>query len=278
MADQIDIASAANERFRRLLDLAGSARERKRQGLSVIEGMHLVQAWLERFGDRAGDAQVFVARRGLASDEVRALVGRFPAPPTVLDDRLYARASQVEHGSGPLAIVPTPRPAMPPQLDDDAVYLDRIQDPGNVGSILRTCAAVGVRRVLTSPGTAFCWSPKVLRAGMGAHFHLDIHEGVEAAWLREHVAVAVHATEAGAPTSLFRADLRAASVWLFGNEGQGLDAGLRAWPAIVAVGIPQRPAIESLNVGVAAAVCLYEQLRQRLAAAQAPAPRGAPLR
>ena len=121
MADQIDIASAANERFRRLLDLAGSARERKRQGLSVIEGMHLVQAWLERFGDRAGDAQVFVARRGLASDEVRALVGRFPTPPTVLDDRLYARASQVEHGSGPLAIVPTPRPAMPPQLDDDAV-------------------------------------------------------------------------------------------------------------------------------------------------------------
>jgi len=132
--------------------------------------------------------------------------------------------------------------------------------------------------VLTSPGTAFCWSPKVLRAGMGAHFHLDIHEGVEAAWLREHVAVAVHATEAGAPTSLFRADLRAASVWLFGNEGQGLDAGLRAWPAIVPLGIPQRPAIESLNVGVAAAVCLYEQLRQRLAAAQAPAPRGAPFR
>lgn len=262
-----EIVSAANERFRRLLDLAGSARERKRQGLSVIEGTHLVQAWFDRFGPRAREAQVFVARRGLASDEIRALLERLPVPPTVLDDRLYARASQVEHGSGPLAVVPTPRPELPPRLDEDAVYLDRIQDPGNVGSILRTCAAVGVRRVLASPGTAFCWSPKVLRAGMGAHFHLDIHEGVAATWLREHAAIPVRAAEAGARDSLYRADLRAASVWLFGNEGQGLEAGLRAWPAVQPVGIPQLPAVESLNVGVAAAVCLYEQLRQRLAAA-----------
>ncbi len=262
-----EIVSAANERFRRLLALASSARERKQQGLSVIEGAHLLQAWLDRFGAEARDAQVFVARHALAGDEVRALLARLSAPPTVLDDRLYARASQVEHGSGLLAIVPTPRPVLPPQLAEDAVYLDRIQDPGNVGSILRTCAAVGVGRVLTSPGTAFCWSPKVLRAGMGAHFHLDIHEGVDAAWLAAHVAVAVRAAEAGASTSLYRADLRAPALWLFGNEGQGLDARLRAWPAVGPVGIPQRPAIESLNVGVAAAICLYEQLRQRLAGA-----------
>ncbi len=260
-----EIVSAANERFRRLLELASSARERKQQGRSVIEGTHLLQAWLDRFGAEARGAQVFVARRALASDEVRALLARLSAPPTVLHDRLYARASQVEHGSGLLAIVPTPHPELPPRLVEDAVYLDRIQDPGNVGSILRTCAAVGVRRVLTSPGTAFCWSPKVLRAGMGAHFHLDIHEGVDASWLPLHVTVAVRAAEAGASTSLYRADLRAPALWLLGNEGQGLDARLRGWPAVAPIGIPQRPAIESLNVGVAAAICLYEQLRQRLA-------------
>src|SRR5690606_7763756 len=77
---------------------------------------------------------------------------------------------------------------------------------------------------------------------------------------------AVHATEAGAGSSLYRADLLAPSLWLFGNEGQGLDASLRAWPAVSPNAIPQRPAVESLNVGVAAAVCLYEQLRQRIAA------------
>ncbi len=260
------IVSAGNERFRRLLALVAGARERRRQGLSVIEGTHLVQAWLDRLGGAAPPVQVFVARRALASDGVRALLARLPAPPTVLDDRLYARVSQVEHGGGPLAIVPTPRPVLPPRLTEDAVYLDRIQDPGNVGSILRTCAAVGVPRVLASPGTAFCWSPKVLRAAMGAHFHLDIHEGVEATWLMAHVGVAVHAAEAGAATSLYRADLRAPALWLFGNEGQGLDASLRAWAAVRPIGIPQRPAVESLNVGVAAALCLYEQLRQRAGA------------
>ncbi len=266
-----EIVSSANERFRRLLALAASARERKRQGLSVIEGTHLLQAWLDRFGGQAHAAQVFVARRALAADEVRALLARLHVAPTLLDDRLYARASQVGHGSGLLAIVPTPRPVLPSQLTEDSVFLDRVQDPGNVGSILRTCAAVGVRVVLASPGTAFCWSPKVLRAGMGAHFHLDIHEGIDAAWLTVHVAVAVRAAESGASTSLYRADLRAPALWLFGNEGQGLDARLRAWPAVSPIGIPQRPAIESLNVGVAAAVCLYEQLRQRLGAGdQAP--------
>lgn len=261
-----EIVSAVNERFRQLLELAGSARERRRRGLSVIEGVHLVQAWLDRFGAPAADGravQLFVARRGLAAAEIRALLGRFPVAPTVLDDRLYARASQLANGAGPLAVVPTPCPELPRQLAADAVYLDRVQDPGNVGSILRTCAAVGVRRVLASPGTAFCWSPKVLRAGMGAHFHLDIHEGVTPSWLREHATATVRATAADAAHSIYRADLRAPAIWLFGNEGQGLDPALSAWPAVVATRIPQRPAVESLNVGVAAAVCLFEQWRQR---------------
>ncbi len=266
------IASAANERFRRLLGLATSARERREQGLAVIEGVHLVQAWLERGGAAADEAQLFVPRRAPASAEIRALLARFPRPATVLDDRLFARASQVEQGGGPLAIVPLPQPPLPARLDDDAVFLDRIQDPGNVGSILRTCAAVGVRRVIASPGAAQCWSPKVLRAAMGAHFHLEIHEGVEPSQLRERAAVAVRAADAAAATPLFRADLRAPALWLFGNEGQGLDPALRAWPAVSAIAIPQQPAVESLNVGVAAAVCLYEQWRQRIAAGPGRAP------
>jgi len=265
-----EIASTANPRYRRLVELAGSARERRRLGQSLIEGAHLMRAWLERFGDSCEDVQVFVPRRGLQTAEVRALVERLGDAPTVLEDRLFARVSQVEHGNGPLAIVPTPRPPLPRCLDDDAVYLDRIQDPGNVGSILRTCAAVGVRRVISSPGTAFCWSPKVLRAGMGAHFHLDIHEGVAVAQLRERTVLAVRAAEVGAPTSLYQADLRAPGLWLLGNEGQGLEAGLRDWPLVTRIGIPQAPGVESLNVGVAAAVCLYEQWRQRATPAPGP--------
>lgn len=285
------IESAANETFRELLALAGSARDRRRLGLSVIEGAHLLGAYLGRHGSpqrlflpartaaaiedagrRAVDAGELAAGAGAGAAagggiaEIAALVEAAGVAPIALSDRLFAQASQVQNGPGPIAIVETPRPALPARLVEDAVYLDRVQDPGNVGSVLRTCAAVGVRRVIVSPGTAFCWSPKVLRAAMGAHFHLDIHEGVGPAELLPRLAIEAIATAADAPTGLYQADLRAPAVWLLGNEGQGLEPALLSAPGVRRVSIPQTEAVESLNVGVAAAVCLYEQLRQRLAA------------
>ncbi|MGD9944914.1 MAG: TrmH family RNA methyltransferase [Burkholderiaceae bacterium] len=264
--DAGEIRSAANERYRELIELATSARERKARGLTVIEGVHLLQAWIDRHGADAAPPRVFVPRRAGQRAEIQALLERLAQPPLWLDDKLFARASQVEHGDGPIAIVATPRPPLPERLDDDAVYLDRLQDPGNVGSILRTCAAAGVGRVITAPGTAFCWSPKVLRAGMGAHFHLDIHEGVPPDELLQRCALSVRATEAAAGLTIYRADLRPPALWLFGNEGQGLAAAFAAAPGIERLAIPQQPSTESLNVGVAAAVCLYEQWRQRQAA------------
>lgn len=255
------VTSAANERFRRLLALAGSARERARAGVVVLEGAHLLQAWDERYGREAGPVEIFVARRGAGDPEIAPWLSRYPASAVVLDDRLYDRASGVEHGSGPLAIVPRPRSTLPARIDCDAVYLDRVQDPGNVGSVLRSCAAVGVRHVFCAPGTASCWSPKVLRAAMGAHFHLELHEGIDADELLSRCRIALRATDAAAADSLYDADLRAPSLWLLGNEGQGLEAKLRR--AAHRVSIPQTDAVESLNVGVAAALCLYEQWRQR---------------
>lgn len=255
------VASASNERFRRLLALTGSARERARAGVVVLEGAHLLQAWSDRFGRIDEPIELFAARRGARDPGIAGWLARHPARAVVLEDRLYARVSDVEHGSGPLAIVRRPASALPARIDDDAVYLDRVQDPGNVGSVLRSCAAVGVRRVLCAPGTASCWSPKVLRAAMGAHFRLEIHEGVDADDLLARAGMAMWATDAAAADSLYDADLRAPSLWLLGNEGQGLDARLRG--AARRVSIPQTDAVESLNVGVAAALCLYEQWRQR---------------
>lgn len=255
------IESAANPQFRNLLGLAASARDRRKLGLSVIEGAHLLDAYLTRHGR---PVELFVPEH--PSAEVSALVARAGVAPTVLAGRLFAQASQVENGPGPIAIVHTPRPELPMRFDSDAVYLDRVQDPGNVGSVLRTCAAVGVRCVIASHGTAFCWSPKVLRAAMGAHFHLDIHEGIEPEELLGRLAVEAMATTADAPADLYATDLRAPRVWLLGNEGQGLDGALLTARGVRRVSIPQSDAVESLNVGVAAAVCLYEQLRQRRAA------------
>jgi TrmH family RNA methyltransferase len=260
------IVSSANPVFRELLSLSRSARERRSEGLSVVEGVHLLETFVSRHG---APRQLFLPQRSQSTieaqpeGELARIVRAAGLEPVVLADRLFGQVSQVENGPGPLAVVVTPRPVLPQRIAEDAIYLDRVQDPGNVGSILRSCAAVGVSRVIAAPGTAFCWSPKVLRAAMGAHFHLDIHEGVPPDELLARLGVGAIATAAGAERTLYEVDLRPPRVWLLGNEGQGLERALLTAPGLTRVAIPQTPAVESLNVGVAAAVCLYEQLRQR---------------
>ena len=270
------ISSRDNPAFRQLLRITASARERRQLGVSFIEGIHLCECYLERFG---APRQVVHTGAALANPQVRALVeaareaGALARDPNCravllggrvleLAEGLFGELSQVEHGVGIAYVIDTPADQLPAVLDADALYLDGLQDPGNVGTILRTCAAVGVSRVITAPGTAWCWSPKVLRAGMGAHFALEIHESI--AWERVQplLRVPVMATAAQAPRTVWQADLRAPRLWLFGAEGSGLDPGRDA-PGLGWVSIPQRPAVESLNVAVAAAVCLFEQMRQR---------------
>lgn len=253
------ITSRDNPLYRELLQLAGSARERRRQAASLVEGVHLCEAYLDRHG---APRQAVVAEQGLAHPEVAALLARLPVPAVCLPDALFAPLSAVQHGVGLAFVVETPRPVLPGTIDGDCVYLDRLQDPGNVGTILRTAAAAGLRRVVTAPGTAWCWSPKVLRAGMGAHFHLDLYESVPWPDFLGRLRVPVFAATAEGARPLYAQDLRGPCAWVFGREGEGLSAEVLAAVALK-LAIPQAPAVESLNVGVAAAICMYEQLRQR---------------
>jgi TrmH family RNA methyltransferase len=119
-----------------------------------------------------------------------------------------------------------------------------------------------VGTVVTARHTAFIWSPKVLRAGMGAHFALQMYEGLE--WsevaARLPTGTEVRATRLARAESLYQADLRGPGCWVFGNEGQGLAAQFAQANWLT---IPQNTAVESLNVAAAAAVCLFEQCRQR---------------
>lgn len=186
----------------------------------------------------------------------------------VLDDRLFDQLDIMPSPSPLLAVVETPRRALPASgPDHDLVILDRIQDPGNVGTILRTAAAAGIRTVLTTAGTAACWAPKVLRAGMGGHFVLGIHENIPLDQLKAQVGVLPLAgTVLQDGQSLYAADLRRPLAWVFGNEGEGIDPELQAQLGC-RLTIPQDPGVESLNVAASAAVCLFEQRRQRLASA-----------
>ena len=159
-------------------------------------------------------------------------------------------------------VVAWPQPARGLDHDADTVLLDGVQDPGNVGSILRSTAAAGFRQVLLSADCAQAWSPKTLRAAMGAHFQVEIHEGGDlAGFLAAYHGQAV-ATALAAPDSLYTAKLDRPLAWVFGSEGLGVR------PAVLAatqrqVHIPMPGAMESLNVAAAAAICLFETVRRR---------------
>jgi len=254
---QID--SAANPRLKALCRLVVSSQERKRAGHSVLDGVHLVAAYLEHAGL---PQQVVVSRSGLAASEIRALLKKMAAiEPLVLSDALFRKLSSVVTPTGILAVVETPRPQLVPRDMDACVMLEDLQDPGNLGSILRTCAASGVRHVLLSKGCAQAWSPRVLRAGMGAHFALHLYEQADLAAAARSFGGSLVATSQRAAQAVFDADLQGRAGFLFGNEGAGLSAALLK-AAQVVVSIPMPGTAESLNVAAAVAVCLFERVRQ----------------
>jgi len=259
---QID--SSANSRFKALLRLVESSRERKKAGRSVLDGVHLIAAYQEQAGK---PEQLAVSRQGLVNPEIRALLDGMKGVDTVvLSDTLFKMLSSVLTPTGILAVVETPRPQPVPRDLDTCVMLEDLQDPGNLGSILRSCAAAGVRNVLLSAGSVHAWSPRVLRAAMGAHFALAIHEGVDLQAAARGYAGKRVATQQRALRTLFETDLTGRVALLLGNEGAGLSAGLLA-AADTVVSVPMPGRAESLNVAAAAAVCLFERIRQLGAAA-----------
>lgn len=255
------IASRDNVAYKSLARLASSSRARREHRAALLDGPHLVEA-LRASG---GVAETLVASEsGYAKEEVRRLFDGTPAATRVLlADRLFDALAQVATPTGILAVVRTPGPQPLPAALDACLLLEGIQDPGNLGSILRTAVAAGIRQVFVGGGSVFAWSPKVLRAGQGAHFFLSIHEDAPLVALAERFTGTVVATDPRAERRVFELDLASVPVaWIFGSEGAGLSAGLAA-AANARVRIPMPGPAESLNVAAAVAVCLFEQVRQR---------------
>ncbi|KQQ36033.1 RNA methyltransferase [Duganella sp. Leaf126] len=258
------ITSRDNAQYKELVKLAGSAQACRKAGRTLLDGVHLCQSYLQL---RGLPEQCVVSESALHNPEVMEIVGQLEAQRAhvlALPDALYNALSQVEHGVGVLFSIPTPERAVTAPLAVSAVLLDGVQDPGNVGSILRSAAAAGITQVYCSAGTAFCWSPKVLRAAMGAHFVLDIFENVDLAALVSTATVMSLATSGYASERLYDVNLRQPVAWLFGHEGQGVAHDLLAL-ATHQVVIPHAGRVESLNVAACAAVCFFEQLRQNQA-------------
>jgi TrmH family RNA methyltransferase len=255
------ITSRDNAQYKELVKLAGSSSARRKAGRTLLDGVHLCQAYLQL---RGLPEQCVVSESALLNPEVMEIIGQLEAKHAHvlgLPDALYNAVSQVEHGVGVMFLIATPERGVTAPLSVSAVLLDGVQDPGNVGSILRSAAAAGITQVYCSAGSAFCWSPKVLRAAMGAHFVLDIFENVDLAALVRESRVQTLATSGYATRRLYDVDLRQPVAWLFGHEGQGVAHDLLAMASHQVV-IPHLGQVESLNVAACAAVCFFEQVRQ----------------
>lgn len=250
------ISSRDNGDFKAIKRLAQSGRERRSQGRTLLDGVHLIQAYEASI---APVETLIVNEAAIQQAEIAGLIaGRTGL---MLSEALFREASVVDTPSGVMAVALTPMPAIAdPHVD--TVLLDGVQDPGNVGTLLRTAAAAGFRQILLSADCASVWSPRVLRAGQGAHFSLSLVEGNTLAdFIRAFQGMTAVTTLAGG-NSLYNCDLRGTIAWIFGSEGQGVRPEITA-ASNLQVTIPMPGAVESLNVGAAAAVCLFETVRQR---------------
>lgn len=252
------IQSRDNLFFKQLKKLAESGRERRKTGQTLLDGVHLVTAYEAVFGPLT---TLVVAESALASGEVAEFVqGR---DFIVLNDALVRELALVDTPSGLLAVAPIPNCSSAVNPEIDAILLDGVQDPGNVGTLLRTAAAAGIRQALLGPGCAAAWSPKVLRAGQGAHFVLEIHESADLATFMASYRGTTAVTCLDGASSLYEARWNAPVAWVFGAEGQGVQRHLLDL-AQLRIKIPMPGAVESLNVGAAAAICMFEAVRRRL--------------
>ncbi len=255
------VTSPDNPRLKEAMRLIASSRERRKSGRCVLEGEHLVAA----FSARHGAPELVIVAAGAASGaSLRAIPGGMKPPDVlIVSEKTWAELTQLPPSTGVLAVVTAPQPVFK-RSSEFCLLLDDIQDPGNMGSILRSAAAAGVAQVFTSAHCVFAWSPKVLRAAQGAHFQLDIFEDTDLlAWVHAYRGVTA-ATVASGGVSLFDANLGGPVALVVGNEGAGVSAELLAATKLK-VTIPMPGGFESLNAAAAAAIALFECVRQRSA-------------
>lgn len=251
------ISSQQNPTIKHIKALVSDYRYRKKNKQSVLEGTHLLQAY-QQAGYRP--TQVVVGEQFSTYPEIVALLDCIaPNELFVVPSELYKTLGTLGAAPPIMATIATPTPTLG-DINSDCLVIDGVQDSGNLGTLLRTAAATGFNHVICTQGSAQAWSPKTLRAAMGAHFSLTIYERVEQAAVLAHLKVPLFATSSHSDTPIFTCDLTRPLALVVGHEGQGVSPLLLAQAQGLC--LPQLGQ-ESLNVGVAGSICLYETLRQR---------------
>ena len=256
------ITSRENTHYKELVRLARSSRARREAETIVLDGVHLVQAYIEHFASLP--LRLFIKHSAQDHREIAALSASGSSV-MLLDDVLFDRATPVQSPAGIMAIAPRPSVTVSKPAAGFHVLLDAVQDPGNLGAIIRSAAAAGAAAVHLSSECADPWSPKALRGGMGGQFVIAVEQHADLSTAASSLGVRLIACVASAPISLFDADLRGPAGFILGGEGAGISAPLLQ-QAHQLLRIPMSEGIESLNAAAAASVIFYERFRQTTSA------------
>ncbi|MEO7337274.1 MAG: RNA methyltransferase [Caldimonas sp.] len=256
----ITITSRENPLVARIRRLTGQADAYRKQGKVWLEGEHLCRAWIERHGGQ--DVQAVIDETSWHAGVLADVAGACSAVAVVPASLMSAMSSL----DTPTAIAfavdwPGEGTVRPGRA---AIVLDRLQDPGNVGTILRSAAAFGFGQVIALHGTAALWAPKVMRAAMGAHLGLNLVEGASLDAL-DALEMPLLGTSSHSMVDICSARLPWPCAWVVGNEGQGVAEAL-VDRCEQLLRIPQPGGEESLNVSIAASICMYESARRSLPA------------
>jgi TrmH family RNA methyltransferase len=260
------ITSAQNPKLKLIRSLMGRARERREANAFVIEGVRLVEEAVN-----TGWKFQFVLYSAGVSERSKNLLSRLQAERIEVDEvsnDLLQKLSDTETPQGILAVLENTRLPLPHDLNF-LLIPDQIRDPGNLGTLLRSAAAAGVQAICLPPNTTDAFAPKVLRAGMGAHFRVPIHEmgWEEIRRLCRTAGLQVLVAEMRG-TPCWETDLRKPLALIIGGEAEGASAEAQAL-ADGKISIPMTGRIESLNAGVAGSILMFEAARQRRASLSA---------
>lgn len=255
--------TSSDNRICRIIRQLDSRKHREKLGLYLIEGENLTE---EAFKNNA-DIEFIAVNEDRLSYYENLFGGRL-SECCVMPAGLFNRLAQTESSQGIMAAVRIPQLTQQQFMEHIAggnvIVLDRLQDPGNIGTILRTCDAAGYRGAVMIKGTADIYSPKVVRSAAGSVFRIPAYytagarDGVK---LLKDAGLQIIGTGFDTEDMYYDVDMRRNTAVVIGNEGNGISEEMAAL-CDRTVKIPMRGNIESLNAAVAAGILIYESIRQ----------------
>ncbi len=255
------ITSTSNAKIKQVRTLQARAKARREAGLFVVEGVSLAEEALA-----AGWQPELVLHTETLSARGQTVIAKLRNQNIIMEQvagHVMEAASDTQTPQGILLVLPMKTVRSPDELDF-ALIVDQVRDPGNMGTILRGAAAAGAQAVFLTPGTVDGFAPKVVRAGMGAHFRIAIQTLTwnEIEEQKNKYSLKMHMTVSGEGTEYTQFDLNSPLALIVGGEAEGASQEAQAL-ADGQITIPMPGGGESLNAGMAASILLFEVARQR---------------